>query len=58
MMPEEMKVAGPNWRYAAKIYILVLQNPKATDEAIIMAEEDLMKMAGLADKYNELKKES
>jgi hypothetical protein len=57
-MPEVIKVAGPNWRYAVKIYILVLQNPKASDEAIIMAEQDLMKMADLADKYNALPKES
>lgn len=43
----------PSWVFAAKVYIAVLENKKASAEAKKTAKLDLMNMAKVADKYNE-----
>ena len=40
----------PSWRAAVRIYVAVLQNPKAGAEAHQRAEEDLLRLADDADK--------
>jgi hypothetical protein len=35
----------PTWEAAARIYIEVLQNPKASREAVEAAKEDILRLA-------------
>lgn len=40
----------PNWEAAAEIYIAVLMNPFASDEATASAQEDLIRLARTVDR--------
>ena len=41
---------APTWEAAAEIYISVLMNPTASDEATELAQEDLLAMARTVDR--------
>lgn len=45
----------PTWKGIYKIYLAVLQNPKANVEGIRSAEKELWRMAEAADNFNELR---
>lgn len=51
-----IKVDGPNWKMAVRIYCAVLQNPDAKQIAKTNAEADLMELATAMDKINAEKK--
>ena len=40
----------PTWEAAAEIYISVLMNPLASDEATASAQEELIRMARIVDR--------
>tara|TARA_R100000995_G_scaffold82309_1_gene56044 strand:- start:321 stop:491 length:171 start_codon:yes stop_codon:yes gene_type:complete len=40
----------PTWEAAAQIYISVLMNPSASDEATASAQEELIRMARIVDR--------
>ena len=44
----------PTWAAAASIYIEVLQNPEASEEGKKIAREEILRMAGLATRLQEL----
>jgi len=44
----------PTWAGAASIYIEVLQNPEASEEGKKIAREEILRMAGLATRLQEL----
>ena len=44
----------PTWAAAAAIYIEVLQNPEASEEGKKIAREEILRMAGLATRLQEL----
>lgn len=41
----------PSWSGVFRIYLAVLANPDATADARITAEQELQRMADLADRY-------
>ena len=51
-----IKLDGPNWKCAVRIYCAVLQNPDAAQIAKTNAEADLMELATAMDKINAEKK--
>lgn len=58
-MPTKVETVDvtPPWTAVAQIHLMVLDNPKASDEARTIAHEDIMNMAMMADAYVELQKE-
>ena len=50
-MTETINIA-PSWPFALAIYLMVLENPDASPEAIKGAKDDLAVMAKAADKWN------
>ena len=50
-MAETINIA-PSWSFALAIYLMVLENPDASPEAIKGAKDDLAEMAKVADKWN------
>ena len=48
--PDHLPSFNPTWEEAAEIYISVLMNPTASDEATFSAKEDLLSMARTVDR--------
>lgn len=48
----------PTWEAAAQIYISVLMNPSASDEATASAQEELIRMARIVDRFKARKEEA
>lgn len=45
----------PSWQACVRIYCAVLRNPEASQEAIKLAEDELMRLATHVDKMQEEK---
>lgn len=43
--------SAPTWEAAARIYMAVLQNPAASPEAISGAEQEILRVARIADAF-------
>ena len=42
----------PTWTAAAQIYLMVLDNPKASKESRKSAHDEILRMAAIADRAN------
>lgn len=44
----------PSWKTTAEIYLMVLDNPDASQQSRKDAKEEILRMADLADRYVKL----
>lgn len=51
-MRDSIELSPPTWAYAVAVYIAVLENPTASNEAKQAAREDLNKLAAIVDSLN------
>jgi hypothetical protein len=48
----------PSWEVAVRIYCAVLRNPNASDKAVADAESELLRVARIADAFQQAIKEA